>query len=81
VAEPYTPTTDETEAEVRRVMTPLIGWPRIDRWLAEVRREAAEKALMDAAERLVRDDLPADEWYAAWLRDVAAEYRKDTDHD
>jgi hypothetical protein len=33
-----------TEAEVRRVMTPLIGWPRIDRWLAEVRREAAEKA-------------------------------------
>ncbi|WP_333810778.1 hypothetical protein [Timonella senegalensis] len=33
----HTPTTED---EIRRVMTPLIGWPRLDRWLAEVKAQA-----------------------------------------
>lgn len=31
---------NDTEAAIRRVMTPLIGWPRIDAWLREVRAAA-----------------------------------------
>lgn len=44
----HTLTPDETEAEVRRVMTAIIGWPRIDRWLESVKREAAANAIEEA---------------------------------
>lgn len=53
---------DETEDAVRRVMTPLIGWPRLDRWLAGVKAQAWEEgaaaAWLESGIRIYGDDYP-----------------------
>lgn len=79
MAEDYTPTT----AQVRQLYANSMDPAGFNRWLAEVRREAAEKALRDAADDPVAEEFlralpPAEygehavETSAEWLRRRAA---------
>jgi hypothetical protein len=82
----YTPTTEEVRGDYAHFQVPggtdpvtgefAEGLAEFDRWLAEVERVAAEKALLDAAD--AHEAVAGKDSYGgAWLRARAEAYRQE----